>query len=357
MIIPIFIMNSGCPHKCIFCNQIIASGDYSFEPNKSAFDKIVKTYLNSNYNKTKKTEIAFYGGNFTGLPSALRKDLLSWANSYIDKGAVQSLRVSTRPDYISDEALKMLKEYNVETIELGAQSFSDQVLEHAQRGHNASSIEKAMILLKKYFFRTSLHLMAGLPKDNKESFIYSLNKTAELKPDMARINPTLVLKDTLLAQQYEQGLYTPLSLRDAVDLCCLAINILSRSGVRIIRFGLHISDEMKKDGAVLAGPIHPSFGSVVLSSFFYNKTLTLLKKIPQTANEFCFRLSPADISSFRGLNNSNLLALQRLYPRIKITAKTSLEHKRGDISCLTDNGIYLYTNIHSPYSDYQTEGH
>jgi histone acetyltransferase (RNA polymerase elongator complex component) len=345
MIIPIFITHSGCPHRCIFCNQEIASGCFPAELKKNVFDAEVNSYLNSNKDKTKKVEIAFYGGNFTGLYPSYQNKLLSWANAYIQAGIVHSIRISTRPDYITENILTLLKKGGVTTVEIGAQSFIDEVLQFAQRGHDSTAIIKAMRLLKDFSFQTSLHLMAGLPKDTKERFIYSIEKTIELKPDMARIHPVLVFKNTTLADEYRQGKYIPLELSEAIELCSLALDKLSAAGIRIIRFGLHLSDEMKKAGTVLAGPIHPSFGSLVHSSIYFRHAVKLLNEFPKDTREIRFNLSRHDISYFRGSNNKNIAAIKTLYPKTKIVVETFTNQQRGVISVADDTGKLIRSNI------------
>jgi histone acetyltransferase (RNA polymerase elongator complex component) len=337
LIIPIFIMNKGCPHRCIFCNQKITAGNFPPEITKEFFDSEVNSYLSWNKDKSRNVEIAFYGGSFTGIDSVYQEKLLSWAYSFIQKGFVNSLRISTRPDYISEENLSVLKKYNVTTIEIGAQSFIDKVLQFAQRGHDAAAIVKAMKILKDHGFRTGLHLMAGLPEDTREGFTYSLDKTVELKPDIVRINPVIVFNGTTLAEEFSKGKYKPLELSDAVELCGLAWQKLSGAGIRVIRIGLQLTPEMEKDGAVLAGPIHPALGTLVLSSVFYEHTIKLLEKISTDTKELHFNLSERDISNFRGLNNMNISAIKKLYPRTNLIVESIIDQKRGVISVATDS--------------------
>jgi hypothetical protein len=94
---------------------------------------------------------------------------------------------------------------------------------------------------------------------------------------------------------------------------------------------------MEKDGAVLAGPIHPALGSLVLSSIFYDHTIKLLDKISPDAKELRFGLSERDISNFHGLNNMNISAIKKLYPHTKIIVRSFAEQKRGAISVNTDS--------------------
>jgi len=332
LVIPVFIMNKGCPHRCIFCNQKISAGNFPEEITKEYFDSEVDSYLTRNKDKSRNVEIAFYGGSFTGIDPVYQEKLLSWAYEYIRNGCVDSLRISTRPDYISENNLSVLKKYNVRTIEIGVQSFIDDVLLSARRGHDAAGAFRAVTILKDHGFRTGLHLMAGLPGDSREGFIYSLDKTVELKPDTVRIHPVVVFKGTALAEEFRKGKYRPLELSDAVELCGLAWRKLSAAGIRVIRIGLQLTPEMEKDGAVLAGPVHPALGNLVLSSVFYDYTIRLLDKISPDTGEIRFSLSERDISNFRGLNNMNISAIKKLYPRTNIIVRSASGQKRGVIS-------------------------
>lgn len=335
LIIPVFIMNSGCPHRCIFCNQKITAGNFPSKITKDFFDAEVNSYLAWNKEKSRKVEIAFYGGSFTGIKPAYQEELLLLANSFIKKKLVHSIRISTRPDYIFEDNLPVLKKYNVTTIELGAESFVDDVLQFAQRGHDSASVEKAIAILKEHGFRTGLHLMAGLPRDSWEGFIYSLHKTIELRPDTVRIHPVIVFKETALAEKFKEGAYKPLELSEAVELCALAWEKLSAAGIRVIRMGVQSTPEMQEEGAILAGPVHPSFGSLVLSSVFYHRTIRFLEEVAGDAQELHFKLSERDLSGFRGLNNQNIKAIKKLYPQANLIVESTSGQPRGEIYLTT----------------------
>ena len=108
--IPIFIPHLGCPNNCVFCNQRSISGKQSFRPEsvREEIEAVLST-LGENF----ETEIAFFGGSFTGIDRELMIYLLETAQEYIDCGKVKSIRLSTRPDYISDEILSLLKKYEI----------------------------------------------------------------------------------------------------------------------------------------------------------------------------------------------------------------------------------------------------
>lgn len=336
LIIPVFIMNAGCPNLCIFCNERIAAGNFTTQITQSFFDSQIAAYLSWNKDKSRRVEIAFYGGNFTGLPPDCQARLLSWAGKYIRDKAAHAIRISTRPDYIDRETLDFLQSRFVRTVEIGVQSFNDDVLRLACRGHDAASARLAVRLLKENGFETGIHLMAGLPGDTKESFAQTLQVAASVKPDTARIHPVLVFKDTPLARQWQAGRYRPLSVEEALDWCTLAWEALVPAGIRIIRFGLQMTPEMSEAGAVLAGPVHPSLGSLVHAAVFYSAALKLLKNVPPQTRRLHFLVHPRDLSCFRGYRNENTQAIKKLYPDAEIVIDSGPGAMCGRLTAATE---------------------
>lgn len=331
-------MNEGCPHRCIFCNQRISAGDVPQKLTKEMLDRDVNTFLRCNRDEARRVEIAFYGGSFTGADATYQEQLLSWAYPYVQQGLVDAIRISTRPDDVTDEILPLLKHYRVETVELGAQSFVDEVLKQAQRGHRAADTEKAVLILRENGLKIGLHLMVGLPLDTEEGFSYSLDKTIQLKPDAVRIHPVLVLRETQLAQMFWRGDYQPLDLYPAVDLCRKAWVKMAEADIPVIRMGVHLTPEMAENDNVVAGPMHPSLGSLVLSSVFLDYAIKLLRQISFQATELKFILSHRDVSSFCGHRRMNLAAIKALYPFSNLVIESSRDQKRGEIVLSADAG-------------------
>ena len=140
-IIPIFVPHLGCPNDCIFCNQKSISGERKMIT-KEDIQKTIDFYLENIKDKDAKKEVAFFGGSFTGIEVSKQEEFLETAFEYIKQGKIDSIRISTRPDYIDREILKRLKKYKVETIELGVQSASDYILKQSNRGEVAINIRK-----------------------------------------------------------------------------------------------------------------------------------------------------------------------------------------------------------------------
>ena len=264
--IPIFIPQLACPHQCVFCNQEKISNTFTV-PTPHEISKIIDTYLETISEDTA-INIAFFGGSFTGIPEAEMINYLKVANSYVIAGKVKGIRISTKPDYITDPILDILEKYGVIAIELGAQSTNDKVLVKSGRGHKFDAIEKAAQLIRKRNIELGLQMMLGLPHDTLELSIQTAKDIVRLKADTTRIYPTLVVKGTVLEKMYEKGDYQVLSLDEAIHWSKEVLKIFIEAGVKVLRVGLHPSDELELGKSLVAGPIHPSFKEMVLSDLW-----------------------------------------------------------------------------------------
>ena len=265
--IPIFIPHLGCPNDCVFCNQRYISGVKEFEADSVI--PIIESSLQTMPNDAD-AEIAFFGGSFTGIDRDLMKKLLSIANSYLIQGRIKSIRCSTRPDYINDEVLRLLKEYGVKTIELGLQSTSDDVLSACHRGHSFSDTKKACIKIKEYGFALGCQMMIGLPGASPEDEAKTAEFITSIKADETRIYPTIVFKNTELCRMAENKAYIPLSIDEAVIRSAKVFEIFILGGVKVLRVGLCDSENLHSDSTYFAGPNHPAIGDLVEGEYYYN---------------------------------------------------------------------------------------
>ena len=327
-IIPIFLPQWGCPYRCIYCQQEKITQTRRQEMHRADFSTLVESGLNSRHRTLdRRVELAFYGGTFTLLPAPVREDLLAWAAPYIGQGRVEALRISTRPDALSEEVLLNLKAAGVETVELGVQSLNDQALERSGRGYSAQDSLKAVQLLKEFSLGVGIQLMAGLPGDTPEGFHQTIREVRDLNPDLVRIYPTVVFSDTVLAQWVEKGHYTPLALEEAVSLCRGAVDLLETAGIPVIRLGLQSHGRMSPGKDILAGPYHPAFGHLVRGELFLMKIkqdLAGRKSFREADLEL--RVAGRDIGFLTGNNRENLKKLKTDLgiSRLQVTADPSL---------------------------------
>lgn len=275
-IIPVFIPHMGCPNDCIFCNQRkITARTEAVTPDHVR--NIIDTWLTTLEN-VPEVEVAFYGGSFTGIPLEQQRAYLAVAKEYKDAGRIEGIHLSTRPDYITPEILDNLRDYTVDTVELGVQSFDDEVLRRSRRGHTAAQVYEAVELIQSYGFRLGIQLMVGLPGDTLAKSIFSAEETVRLKPQLARLYPTIVLDETDLLEEYKRGNYIPLSRDEAVERTKAMYRILDDAGITILRVGLKSSDLIGDGGAINGGTYHPAFRQLVESSIARDRIEEKLQK-------------------------------------------------------------------------------
>ena len=263
--IPIFIPHLGCPNQCIFCNQRHISGTVNFDENE--VENNIKSVL-STVKHDDECEIAFFGGSFTGIDRELMVRLLDIAQKYVNSGDVIGIRMSTRPDYINEEIVNILKGYKITFVELGIQSMNDNVLSFLKRGHSSGDTVRASNLLKSAGIPFVGQMMIGLPTATKNDEIECARRICELGASASRIYPTLVFCNTELEVLTRNLEYTPLSVDEAVYRSAEVLHIFVKNHVDCIRIGLCESDNLHSDTSFVAGPNHPSIGEMVKSALY-----------------------------------------------------------------------------------------
>ncbi|WP_432400628.1 elongator complex protein 3 [Wukongibacter sp. M2B1] len=329
-IIPVFVPHHGCPFDCIFCNQKKITGiDTVLTGNQ--IEEQIKEYAQSIGKKENKhIEIAFFGGSFTGIDREKQKEFLAIANKWYQKGYLDDIRLSTRPDYINEDILSYLKEYNVSIIELGVQSLDDEVLKKSHRGHSIDDVYRASELIKKMDFKLGLQMMVGLPGDDFEKSMLTAQKIISYKPDFVRIYPTLVIRGTKLEELLLKGIYKPLGLDEAVAICKELYKLFYKNEIPIIRIGLQPTENIMSGKDVVAGPFHPSFRQLVECEIYKEAIDESISLYNGKLEKLEFILNPKSISNLVGMKKSNILFLKTKYDisNIEITKDLKLSKKQ-----------------------------
>lgn len=281
--IAVFIPHLGCKNDCVFCNQKIITGTQK-KADMQSVKNTIEEYISAgkragtfNIAATEneigaEIEIAFFGGSFTGLDRNEMIGFLKIANEYVGCENITGIRLSTRPDYITDEILDILMRYNVKAVELGVQSMFDDVLAASKRGHTVEDTIKACSLINERGIALTGQMMLGLPESDREKDIDTAKRLAELKIQSARVYPTIVFRDTELYEMYISGKYTPICLEEAVYRAKEIKKIYDSNNIKILRMGLCASDNMSADSADLyIGPYHPAFGELVESEVIFDR--------------------------------------------------------------------------------------
>ena len=330
-IIPIFVPHLGCPYKCTFCDQTKISGQQEQVTAKDVTETI-EYYLKNFRDNPKYVEVAFFGGSFTAIDEKIQNELLEAANEYIAKGKVNSIRISTRPDYITKEILKRLKKYKVKTIELGVQSTNDYILSKCQRGHTFEDVKRASKLIRWNGFILGHQMMVGLPESTKLDEINTAKELIKLKPKIVRIYPVLVIKGTKLEEEYRVGEYTPLTVEQAVERSKEVMQLFNQKKIQVIRLGLQnteeIADPSTDSSQVTAGPYHPAFRQLVEDSMWYDEIVNQIKKFNVKVMLVKIKANPENVNNIIGHKKENILKLKEIY-EVDVTVEPDEQIKKG----------------------------
>ncbi|MFH1395591.1 MAG: radical SAM protein [Candidatus Omnitrophota bacterium] len=334
--IPFFIPHKGCPHQCVFCNQKRITGENDLISPRDVSSKIDQ-YLSKMTDA--EVEVGFFGGTFTGLPLEIQESFLKPVQPYIKKKQIQGIRLSTRPDFIDGKNLKFLKKNGVNCIELGVQSMSDRVLAGVKRGYVSDDVERACRLIVDKGFLLGYQMMIGLPFSTIEDEYLTAKRAKELNACQVRIYPTIVMKDTLLAEEWKKKRYMPLTEDEAIKRCRDIIVYFESNGIKVIRCGLHPSEGLLNGENYLAGPFHPAFKLKVESRIFACLLEYLLNSGNKEIQEIFY--NPKDESAVFGFERKNCDIIKELSGGNPKFLSSNISVRRGTLKIFAKHESFI----------------
>ncbi|WP_422485164.1 elongator complex protein 3 [Gudongella sp. DL1XJH-153] len=340
-IIPIFVPHFGCPHDCVFCNQRKITGlstDITTTDVKKIIDEHLKTFKKDSF-----IEVAFYGGSFTAIEKGIQEQLLAVPFEYKMSGQIQNIRLSTRPDAINDEILNLLESYAVDIIELGVQSLDNDVLIQSERGHTDTDVYEASKLIKKRGFKLGHQIMLGLPGDTKEKSLSTAKRILEMSPDMIRIYPTLVIRNTALERLMQEGNYKPISLNEAIEISAEILMVFKAHNIPVIRIGLQPTENIQMGRDVVAGPFHPAFRQLVEETVFKSLFLENIyrNRINVKGKSIVIECSNSMASVIAGQHGKNRELLKRELDFVKLRIVPGKKDDDRIVLAFDDNEIFI----------------
>ena len=219
-----------CPNRlngnkgCIFC-----SGNYEYagSVNKSLFEQY-QEQIEMNNKKWPNSKYIAYFGSFTNTFDSVN-NLKERFEKVLTFDGVVGLSIGTRSDCISDECLKYLIDLNKRTfltIELGLQSMHDDTLKYINRGHDVKNFIECVEKLKNNNINVVVHIINGLPNETKDMMLENILFLNKLGIDGIKIHNLFIVKNTTLAQSYNENKFNLLSLDDYIDIVVEQIKIL-----------------------------------------------------------------------------------------------------------------------------------
>lgn len=208
-----------CPNRdgkcgtggCIFCSEK-GSGEHI---NSCNITTQIKNYFSS-YRATRANKFIIYFQNFTNTYDTVENLKSKYDSSLIDDRIV-GLQIATRPDCITEEICKLLKNYTTKyyvCVELGLQTANDNTAKFINRGYASSEFTKAIKLLNQYNIDVVAHIMVGLPNETFEDIKNTVDFINKHNIQGIKIHSCYVVKNTKLAEMYLNGEYSPISFED-----------------------------------------------------------------------------------------------------------------------------------------------
>ena len=265
---------------------------------------------------------------------SLQREYLTVACNWLDRGLIDSIRVSARPDELSPERLAFLAEQGVATVEIGVQSLSNKVLESSRRGHTARVALDSIREAKRIGLEVGAQVMVGLPGDSGTGCMETARLLCRLRPHFVRIYALLVFRKTELAERMQKGRYRPLDLDRAVSLSARMLERFEKASIPVIRIGLQNEEGMEgPQGSVLAGPFHPAFGFLVRSRVFFQRVLRALPESLSPGASVCVWIHPHDRPLLSGYRRENIRRIRGLLGKGEVRVVEDGNFPRGEVAC------------------------
>ncbi len=267
----------GCPHgRCTYCPggvEFNSPNSYTgkepitssaiknnYDPKKQIYEKLEN--LSQCGHDISKIELVIIGGTFLFMPKPYQENFIKLCydalngytstnleNSKInnEKASIRNVgfTIETKPDYCKNSHIDLMLKYGITRIELGVQNLQNNTYKITNRGHNFLDVADSFHKAKDSGFKIVAHMMPGLPgttpKQDAIDFI-KLFTDPRFKPDMLKIYPTLILKNTKLYEHYVGGKYKPYSNTDMIKLIIEIKKHVPR-WIRIMRIQREISQD------------------------------------------------------------------------------------------------------------------
>lgn len=199
-----------CPTRCSYCSFISHSVD-SAKKLIPDYLEVLKSEIAGSVAAARALGLSCYsvyigGGTPTVLTARQLADLMERVSSAVAADGPAEFTVEAgRPDTITSEKLRALREYGADRISVNPQTFSQKVLDAIGRRHTPEQTEEAFLAARDEGFKNiNMDLIAGLPGDSADSFAAGLNKALSLSPESVTVH-TLALKRSARLVTGEDG--------------------------------------------------------------------------------------------------------------------------------------------------------
>ena len=231
--------NFTCPNKdgskgiggCSYCSKL-GSGDFAGDKNLS----LKEQFLQIKEIMEKKWPDSLYmpylqANSNTYAPVEKLKEIYEEVLA-IDPEKTVGISIATRADCLPDDVIEYLGKLNKHTnvqIELGLQTANELTAKMINRCSTNDEFINACQKLRKHNIEIVVHIIKGLPNETYEDMMNTVSFINKLDVQGIKIHSLLVLKNTLLAKQYEEKPFHILSLEEYVKITVDQITHLNQN--------------------------------------------------------------------------------------------------------------------------------
>ena len=239
-----------CPGECVFCPTdhrmpksylpdepgAMRALRHEFDPYEQVSNRIRSFHMNGH--NTDKIELLILGGTWSSYKKSYQRWFLQRcfdAMNGVDSESLEhahrinesaqhrnvGIVIETRPDHVNPAEVRRLRQLGVTKVQMGAQTFDEDVLELNKRGHTAEETRMAVALLRSAGFKVVLHWMpnllgATLESDREDIDHFFGDDGAH--PDELKFYPCSLLKNADLYQYWQRGEWEPYSDEEIIEL-------------------------------------------------------------------------------------------------------------------------------------------
>ena len=142
---------------------------------------------------------------------------------------VVGIAIATRADCLPDDVLDYLEQLNQQTfltVELGLQTIHEETARRINRCHSYEEFLGGYRALQKRSIPTCIHIINGLPGEDKAMMLETIRQVGSLRPHSIKIHLLYIAEGTRIAQQYKQQELKALELMEYVDIICDQLELL-----------------------------------------------------------------------------------------------------------------------------------
>ncbi len=192
-----------CKHICSYCDfpKMVT---FKYDKMKE-YIEYLSSELSSYKDKYQDIETIFIGGGTpNALPLDLLESLLESVKSFSKNLSIKEYSIECNPELVTLEQVKLFKEYGINRVSLGAESFNDDVLKKLGRHHTKEDIIRSVNLLKDNGINNiSVDLIFAHPYDSLELIKYNLDEFYKLNINHISYYSMILEDKTIYSYQYE----------------------------------------------------------------------------------------------------------------------------------------------------------